>query len=262
MKIISIIVVSLLIVFSSTLVLAQGISGNFPGGSVIVGFDSTACGVGIEGAMRYDSTNKRYELCNGTDWKKIITEAGTAALPDPPATDGRFVITSGTWDGNLGGVAGADAKCLSDLTANSWVGKSNATVDAAHVFAHISDGTTHNNVIASTTYHFAVSGDPSKGGASFTSNASARGPDNTLFWTGANYFGGVKTYWVNKYSGAHELWSTTGSPTASQHCSAWSTNLSSSTGKIGNSNQYRGGRWNLTTNTCDQLNHLLCIVNP
>ena len=48
-------------------------------------------------------------------------------MPLPTSSDGYFVMSKSTWNGNLGNVSGSDAKCLTDLTANTgWRGYTDA----------------------------------------------------------------------------------------------------------------------------------------
>ena len=80
------------------------------------------------------------------------------------------------------------------MTANDWAGKSTASangwLDSTHVKAFVYT----NFPFPSTTYAFAVSGDNTKGGATFTTNANGEGPGNTQNWFGTNYFDGGKEF--------------------------------------------------------------------
>ncbi len=251
-----------LIIISFTPLDAQEISGNFQQGSIRIGPDTTPCDGTRDGAIRYDSTSKIYEFCYATDWRKIVTETGTGAPPIPPAGNGHFVITSGQWDGNLGGMAGANAKCLADLTANDWLGKATSTVDATHVFAFICPNITCNNPLPNTTYNFAVSGDVTKGGASFTVDASQRGPGNNIAWTGTNYFDGIKEYFTGRsWSGTTSWWHLPSSDN-NNNCNSWTSNSAIVTGRYGNSNNTDHVRWGQWGPTCDIPKHLLCFVHP
>src|SRR5262245_11583714 len=87
-----------------------------------------------------------------------------------------LVVTNGTWGGNLGGVSGANSKCLTDLPTYDWRGKSQVTLNSSTVHAFLCDGTTCNNLLASTGYTFAVSNIPSYGGQSIFTNSSGSGP--------------------------------------------------------------------------------------
>ncbi len=256
-----IIFICLFIAFYPVGVMAQEVSGNFQGGSVIVGTDSTACSGANEGAIRYETSPNTYALCNGTAWLDL--HISTTATATNSNGDGYFVITSGKWDGNLGGMSGANAKCLSDLTANDWMGKGNATVDAAHVYAFIASSSLTNNIMPNTTYFFAVSGDNTKGGASFTSSSLgyAPAPGNGTTWSGTNYFDGTKIYWSDRSTWDVSWWGVGNN--SSGDCSVWTSNSSASTGGRGNSANVNNHRWAAyPENTCDTLNHLVCMVHP
>jgi hypothetical protein len=88
---------------TSTPVVALDVNGALrPGSSTTV----VSCGVGSangEGSLRYNYTNHAMEYCNGTSWLPLIATAGSGTPSTPPASAGYLVITSGTWNGNLGG---------------------------------------------------------------------------------------------------------------------------------------------------------------
>src|SRR5258708_33498310 len=70
---------------------------------------------GNEGDQFYSSDYHTYQFCNGTSWLAFGGGSGCAATggysPTRPSGYGYFVLTSTTYNGNLGGVLGADAKC-------------------------------------------------------------------------------------------------------------------------------------------------------
>lgn len=77
------------------------------GGGVKIGNDTGACNATLEGTIRYTSADI-YEFCNGTTW----TELKRGAPEDPNAFNHANVfVTSTTYNGNLGGLIGADEKC-------------------------------------------------------------------------------------------------------------------------------------------------------
>jgi hypothetical protein len=76
------------------------------------------------------------EICNGLD------DEGNGVIDDPPACTRRVFVTSQLYQGNLGGLAGADAKCqgLADGaglggTYKAWL--SDSTVSAADRLTHV-----------------------------------------------------------------------------------------------------------------------------
>lgn len=246
-------------------------------GEAIIGNTGLTCSATTEGALRYNSTDKNIEMCNGTEWMDIVASSATGSPSTPDPGSGYFVITSGTWTGDLGtaaggglyGYAAADKLCLDDLTANSWMGKGSATVDDAHIepFICASDGAVFCvDALPSTTYYFAVSGDATKGGASFTTNASGIGPNNTQNWSGTNYFDGVKTYWSGRQQSApNNAWvdSHIAGGSGAQCLGAtksW-TGTSGATA-IGNTNSTDWNRWAAPSQVCSATRHLVCFVHP
>lgn len=138
---------------------------------------------GAAGDIVYNQAQGVLQYCDNTNW----IAAGPSA---PQNSQGYFVLASGTYNGNLSGLSGADATCLSDLTANDWMGKGSAgTLTAARVKAFLCDDTTCNNLASSTQYYFARSSVPATGGASFTTDGTGRGPGDTNIWSGATRFG-------------------------------------------------------------------------
>jgi len=77
-------------------------------GEAKIGNTSLACSATTEGAMRYNSTSKEMEYCNGTAWGSLAPAAGGGS----PTYLG---LTSTSYTGNLGGWFGANAKCVSDF---------------------------------------------------------------------------------------------------------------------------------------------------
>ncbi len=224
----------LLLVFSVELH-AQETSGGFPGGSVLIGYDNRACIASLAGSIRYNSSG---------------------AAP----TNGYFVITNATYTGNLGGLSGADAKCLTDLNANDWKGKSTASVDAAHVKAFLCDGTTCNNLDASTSYAFAHASVTGDGGGSFITDGSSIGPANTDDWSLTAQFGVVSDIWSNRATTDTTHWNNAAQGT--NHCTNWSTASAGVNGRLGHTQWSNGNRWNEVNDGCDNTKRLVCMVNP
>jgi len=178
---------------------------------------------------------------------------------------GYFVLTSGTYTGSLGGITGADSKCYDDLLANNWLGKSNTVLTTANVKAFLCDGSTCNEALPSTTYKFATSGNPSFGGATFTTNAGGLGPNDASTWAGTLYFGATASYWTNRGLGTSTLWTNVSAVSGSvnTNCTGWTSPSFSQSGIVGISNSSTNTRWkNSTTSTCDFLKKLVCFVHP
>lgn len=187
----------------------------------------------------------------------------------PPTNPGYFVLTKDSWDGNLGGLVGANAKCLSDLTTYDWMGKAAASANgqlvAANVKAFLGDASGTNNVVSGGTYYYAVSNDVATGGASFTATIGQTGPGDTTAWTNSNRFGAVYDYWITgRSTGGSTLWSTTVWTSNNFHCTGWSTASAAQTGGTGTSNSISWQRWDQAgaKPTCDTTHPLICMVHP
>ena len=232
-----------------------------------------------EGVILYHSVLHVPQFCDGDDW---VAMGAFPYCPTATGGDGYFVITAGTWDGNLQaasgmaeGFAAANKLCLDDLTANDWQGKADAQarglLNAAHIKAFIGGGDPNSEdegaqyALPGTTYFFAVSGDATKGGASFTTNAAGQGPGNADNWSGASYFAGDKEYWGGRHSEfGHDLLWPTNNPWAigcgTTGASQWDT--TGNTSSIGKTNSTTNGRWHNSGYSASVARHLVCMVHP
>lgn len=190
-----------------------------------------------------------------------VGTGGTSTAIWYTSTNGKgyFVMSSSGSNGNFGGRAGADATCLTNLTAGSWLEKASATLDAAHVFSFLCDGTGCNNLQASTIYQFARSGSGTAGGAIFVTNASGRGPGNGTDWSGATLFNSSQDFWSGRGAGSSTLWPTTA---GGSHCTNWSDGTITPSGVNGRSDRNDDGRWNDGSDSCDSSLRYVCFVNP
>lgn len=249
-----------------------------------------SCGPLDVGRFEYDSGLSIYKFCNGSDWISFslgvttssCTEAGQLSYSGDynllfcnganwvrtvNLTHGYFVMTSNSMNGNLGGLSGADATCLTNLNAQPWLGKSDAQsrglLTASKVKAFLCDNTTCNNANASTTYRFARAGSATVGGASFTTNASGLGPNNSGRWSGATYFNNTLLYWTNRdqLPSDNVTWAGT-SAGASNTCLNWTTGSSATSGNFGSADFTNANRWYTTGQTCNVNLRLVCFVHP
>lgn len=179
------------------------------------------------------------------------------------------MLTKGTYNGSLGGLAGANSTCLTELTTNTgWQGYStaysNGYLVSGNVFAFLCSGSTCNNLAASTTYYFANAGNASAGGASFTTNSSGLGPGDSADWAAANYFSGTYSYWSGRDETSTTSWPSTATAWSGQ-CSNYTTSSSGSIGEYANSamaGYYRWYGYNLQDTACNSTLYLICYVNP
>jgi hypothetical protein len=202
------------------------------------------------------------------EWQ--VTTSGTAR------EQGYLVLSSGSWNGNLGGAAGADALCLTDLTNNTWMGKGSAgTLNSDRVKAFICEDASGRWCTlpnAYTKYSFAVSGNAAIGGGSIATDGGGEGPYDSQAWNTNSYFGGNYTYWMafNSQTGFsyfgpgsqgqnHWLNFWSGSAT---NCNNWTSSSSSVNGGAGDSSVGSAWRWLDGWQTCDSTRKLVCMVGP
>lgn len=221
---------------------------------------------GTERKMIYNLDYQTYQFCNGTNWVKMI---GASAIAPPTGTNGYFVMSKTQWNGNLGGVTGADAKCLTDLTTNTgWRGYADANsrglLVAAKVQAFIcTQGPTYcGNLNANTTYYVANANNASVGGARISADASGRGPNDTQQWSGSDYFGGAYSYWSNRNIVSESIWQTSFWSSTSQCGTYWDSSSSGLNGGTGSSTGTGSNRWYPNDTACNTPLNLICIVHP
>lgn len=232
-------------------------------GEAIIGNTSLACSGTTEGALRYNSSSSKIEYCDGASWIAFLIAGGSGSPPAVPG-DGYFVLTSGAWNGNLGGKSGADATCLSDLTANDWMGKTDANsrglLVSSKVEAFLCVGSSCEMANPNTRYFFAVSGDNTKGNAYFDATAGGLGPNNSYSWSASNYFGTGAFYWTGRGTGSQD--ENFENTLDSARCSEWTSSSSGVQGRQGNSANTDRYRWSWNSVSCDQTRRLICFVHP
>lgn len=191
----------------------------------------------------------------------VTPSVGTGSANWYVSTNGKgyFVMTSSASTGNLGGRSNANTTCVNNLTAGLWLEKASATIDAAHVFSFLCDGSGCNNLQPNTIYQFARSGAATAGGAVFVTDGTGRGPGSTGAWNTATTFNTTERYWSNRASGSTTLWATTA---LSNHCNNWSDGTATYSGVRGDPVEVDDGRWNDGAETCGSSRRLVCFVNP
>jgi len=224
--------------------------------SFVIGNSVTTCNTANKGVISFTGTQLQW--CDGTIWNTVLGSGTTNPGTPGGGGTGYFVMSSGVWNGNLGGRSGANTLCRTDLSNNSWMGKP-GTLNTAKVFAFLCDGSACNIPTGNTNFYYAVSGSPTVGGAFFITNAYGEGPNDSYSWNASNRFGDSYPYWTNYNSNDNTYWDT--SP-YSDNCSNWSKSTSSYKGITGHSQWPDGGRWTYDYATCDETAHLICYVNP
>ena len=232
---------------------------------------------GVERDIIYNNDYHTYQFCNGTGWMAYgggsTCTASGGYSPTVPSNAGYFVLSGTTWNGNLGGYRdGADALCYTELTVTntSWMGyataNSNGQLTRSHIHAFICDNFNCNNLMPLTTYYFAVANNGSAGGASFTTDSTGLGPNDSANWSAANYFSGTYTYWVDMGTTSSSVWSGAsangGSNNICWSAGPWKDSTGGLSGTIGVSTNTNGSRWNAGTGLCSNTYNLICFVNP
>lgn len=181
----------------------------------------------------------------------------TAPFSLASGTGTKYIVrTQSSWTGNLGGLSGANSKCLADLQASEWRGKNTVTLSASNVKALLCDGTTCQSLQSNTAYLFAAAGYPYIGGASLIVDNYGYTPNNNENWASNRHLDSA-TYWTGRGN--------TGTPTimpsnpGGSHCSGWTS--TSGSGNVGTSSMSDYGRWAHSTPACTDSYKLLCIVD-
>ena len=237
----------------------------------MIGYDSDTCTSARAGALRYNAsgTPKSIELCDGSAWTRLVGTTNSSI--EAPSGSGFFVLTESTYDGNLGGLNGADAKCLAELsTKTNWknyaVAQANGQLTATKVKAFLcTTGAACNNATPLATYYFAAVGDTAKGGASFTANSSGQGPGDSAIWSAANYFGRDANYWLGKAAnsgGNNLLWYTNGGNLSGYRCDGFTSTSGGGTFGITGTNDARRYYAGSDILPCSGQQPLICFVHP
>jgi len=183
--------------------------------------------------------------------------------------DGYFVLIgnqptnqeSNEFDGDRGGLSGANATCLSFLQTYDWLGKADAVsrnlLYDGNVKAWLCDDSTCQDMMPDTDYAFAtgqvsMSGN---GGATFTTDANGLYPTaDSNAWSGSTYFNRNTDFWTGRDSDF--------SPNTGFTCNDWTSNNGGDSGYLGNTDDNTSDRWNNTSDACNTTDQFVCFVNP
>lgn len=215
--------------------------------------DSTSCGPGYAKMPgRYKNDGTSHEICC-----RVSNQQADLVT-------GYFVLTHAQFTGDFGGLAGANAACLTELQTKPWLGHDQATLTSANVRAFLCDTTICQDPLPNTVYRFARANNLTAGGGSFATDPYGRGPGDTNSWAAnSNLFGQTSDYWAGSRDNTFaNLWGIsrpedTGS---SQCCEDWTTQASS--GRNGNTNSTSAQRWNEQPIGCATSLRLVCMVDP
>lgn len=184
-------------------------------------------------------------------------------------TGGYFVLSNGTYNGNMGGISGANSLCLNDLSNNNWKGKAEAQarglLTASKVFAFQCTSTNCISLTPLKSYAFAVSGNPAVGGAKMTADSSGLAPHNNDYWNSVDHFGGNFSY-RGRLSASGlpaEYWSNT-PPSLDTTCNNWTSIDNEDEAWVGYSHyDNAGARWSDDSDfPCSTPIRMICIVQP
>ncbi len=245
------------------------ISANHKAGAIIIGpANDNECIIATEGAIRWNSAGSTHEMCDGTQWRRMITTTAPGEPSTPSSLPGYFVLSANLWNGGQSALGGPDALCLDDLTNNDWMGKADAQnrglLVSNRVRAFLCTTAYCKNLLPGVTYHFAASGYPAIGGAPLTIGLDGSAPGDTVNWTGTNYFGADAYYWSGRaLTGDPFFWgSTPHTSTSTAVCNNYNSTSGSHSARIGHTNRTDEARWNAGTGACSGTRHLLCVVDP
>ena len=219
----------------------------------ITGFEALLAGYRVGGDGSFSNRGSWTFFWGGekdssNGWRREIGSNATIYREALPKTYGSSVrcikngktvfVTDGTWTGNLGGHAGADAKCQAEADANgisgtfmAWVGKPSTRFS-----------------ILSTTPYYRLDG--TKIADSYTDLTSSSSLTNPISITPSGA----------TISTAHAVWSGSrsgGTGNESGNCTDWTTNASTKSGMRGDTT---GNAWaESNTYSCDNTGALYCF---
>ncbi len=161
---------------------------------------------------------------------KASAAGGLSATPSPfkvVLSNNIIFVTSGTWNGNLGGFAGANTKCNADESKPSG-----SDAGAGKTYKALLNG--NNATTTGVTYY-------KTGGVTPIATA-----------TGGNLVGSAS---LSNAIGIGAVW--TG---ASLSCTLWTTNSNSGNGSVGSSTSTTSTWWSISTASCNGSRRLYCVA--
>jgi len=233
--------------------------------------DRPPCTASLAGVERWNSTTKVLENCNGREWTSPILSVASGTTPSTYAASGFFVMTSATYDGNLGGYDGAHAKCYADLVANDWMGKADASsrglLTAEKVRSFICIGHKCESPRPYAAYYYARSGNPAIGGEVLINDVYGNGPNDVFNWSTSTRFGISTSYWAYRRLSnmANNRWgwgTSIAAQSSEDSCNGWTSNASNRTSRVGATNFTDSRRFDNGTMSCNTMLPLICLVHP
>ena len=171
---------------------------------------------------------------------------GNWAVPSGGSTGKIVFVTSGTWDGNLGGVSGADTKCQSEATSaglagtfKAWISDASTSPSTTFIQSSIPYVLTDDTVIANDWADLVDNTIDAK----ISKDATGASVAASFIWT------------ATQRTGA-------GYSASNANCSSWTTNTSDwmvAEGYIGYSDETSSGWTDFTPGTCSNFFRLYCF---
>lgn len=167
-------------------------------------------------------------------------------------------VQTGHVSGNLGGLAGVNAICLSTLTGiNWWNGRVSAQarglLNATNVKAWLCDSSGCQNMTPSTAYKLSVvSGQGQMSDYTFTTTAGGLPPDDNIHWASVGTVASGTYLTGRNASGTH---------TGAFNCNNWADLGATATVANGGGSPI-SNKFNTFTDACNTPKRWFCMVNP
>jgi hypothetical protein len=172
--------------------------------------------------------------------------------------DGYFVEVTAP-GGAMGGIAGANSLCLTELTTGTWNGKLDAQAAGqlvgANVKAWLCTATACQDLQPNRLYRYASTASPTRGGGAFTATNQGFLANDGRAYSDDDAFGpdsGFVDYMTGRQAD--------NTPQATT-CSDWTT-FSGTTSVAVNDTPFYPERLSKYVVNCDFVDHAICIVDP
>jgi hypothetical protein len=132
--------------------------------------------------------------CGRVGFDSTRSDAGAGGADTrTPAAQGYLVEVLARQSGAMGGLAGADARCLTELTTNAWVGKAAASAAgqlvSSNVWAWLCTQASCRAFVPGDSYQYASTVATTRGGALFVATAEGYLPDDDHSFQDVDVFG-------------------------------------------------------------------------
>jgi hypothetical protein len=216
------------------------------------------------GMIRYNSDLSSFEGYANGQWVVFVSNPYPGTPPAGTGGTGYFVLSSGSINGNMGGLAGANSFCRTDLSSNTWLNKP-GSLNTAKVFALLCDDSGCQNPTPNANFYFAVSGSATTGGAVMVTDSQGLFGDNNSFTSMDRFGGSANSYWIGDRGWCSPAdTSTVANVTDNISCTNWSTSTAGH--NAGYSTPSDSGCYKYSaysaSGDCSIPMHLFCFVNP